>query len=110
MSVSRLYPTITEIQAAVVERFGIRQIDMVSPRRLRAVARPRQIAMYLARELTPRSLPEIGQMFGGRDHTTVMHACRKVEMLTAVDREFGAIVGELVSRLSDPNQLPLPLA
>jgi chromosomal replication initiator protein len=58
---------------------------MSSPRRARAVARPRQVAMYLAKHLTSRSLPEIGRRFGGRDHTTVMHAIRKIEELSSGD-------------------------
>ena len=67
--------TIEEIQKKVAEHFNIRITDMHSPRRSRSVARPRQIAMYLAKSITSRSLPEIGRKFGGRDHTTVMHAC-----------------------------------
>ncbi len=78
--------TIDEIQKAVVEHYNIRMADMTSARRSRAVARPRQMAMYLAKQLTPRSLPEIGKKFGGRDHTTVMHAVRQIEKLTAEDR------------------------
>jgi len=78
--------TIEEIQKAVVEHYSIRMADMTSARRSRAVARPRQMAMYLAKHLTPRSLPEIGKKFGGRDHTTVMHAVRQIEKLTAEDR------------------------
>lgn len=78
--------TIDEIQKAVVEHYSIRMADMTSARRSRAVARPRQMAMYLAKQLTPRSLPEIGKKFGGRDHTTVMHAVRQIEKLTAEDR------------------------
>ena len=77
--------TIEEIQKAVVEHYSIRMADMTSARRSRAVARPRQMAMYLAKQLTPRSLPEIGKKFGGRDHTTVMHAVRQIEKLTAED-------------------------
>ena len=73
--------TIEEIQKAVVEHYSIRMADMTSARRSRAVARPRQMAMYLAKQLTPRSLPEIGKKFGGRDHTTVMHAVRQIEKL-----------------------------
>jgi len=61
---------------------------MYSARRARAVARPRQVAMYLAKQLTARSLPEIGRKFGGRDHTTVMHAVRKVDELRSTDRGF----------------------
>jgi chromosomal replication initiator protein len=80
--------TIEEIQKRVAEHFSIRLSDMSSPRRARAVARPRQVAMYLAKQLTTRSLPEIGRKFGGRDHTTVMHAVRKIEELRASDRSF----------------------
>jgi chromosomal replication initiator protein len=78
--------TIDEIQKRVAEHYNIRLADMHSARRSRVVARPRQVAMYLAKQLTPRSLPEIGRKFGGRDHTTVMHAVRKVEELTAQDQ------------------------
>jgi len=80
--------TIEEIQKAVVEHYGIRMADMASARRSRAVARPRQVAMFLAKQLTPRSLPEIGKKFGGRDHTTVMHAVRQIERLSAEDRSI----------------------
>jgi chromosomal replication initiator protein len=80
--------TIEEIQKRVAEHFSIRLADMHSPRRARAVARPRQVAMYLAKQLTARSLPEIGRKFGGRDHTTVMHAVRKIEELRATDSGF----------------------
>ena len=77
--------SIEEIQKQVAEHFNIRLADMSSPRRARAVARPRQVAMYLAKHLTSRSLPEIGRRFGGRDHTTVMHAIRKIEELSSGD-------------------------
>ena len=77
--------SIEDIQKQVAEHFNIRLADMSSPRRARAVARPRQVAMYLAKHLTSRSLPEIGRKFGGRDHTTVMHAIRKIEELSASD-------------------------
>ena len=77
--------TIEEIQKKVAEHFNIRLSDMSSPRRARAVARPRQIAMYLSKQLTSRSLPEIGRTFGGRDHTTVMHAVSRIEALMLED-------------------------
>jgi chromosomal replication initiator protein len=77
--------TIEEIQRRVAEHYGIRIADMHSARRARAVARPRQVAMYLAKQLTPRSLPEIGRKFGGRDHTTVMYAIRKIEDLRTTE-------------------------
>ena len=78
--------TIDEIQKRVAEHFNIRLSEMTSARRARSVARPRQVAMYLAKQLTTRSLPEIGRKFGGRDHTTVMHAVRKIEELKLSDR------------------------
>ena len=80
--------TIEEIQKRVAEHFNIRLSDMHSARRARAVARPRQVAMYLCKQLTQRSLPEIGRKFGGRDHTTVMHAVRKVDELVGSDNSF----------------------
>ena len=90
--------TIDEIQRRVAEHFNIRLSEMTSDRRARAVARPRQIAMYLAKQLTTRSLPEIGRKFGGRDHTTVMHAVRKIEELTLGDRALAEDV-ELLRRM-----------
>lgn len=80
--------TIDEIQRKVAEHYNLRLTDMHSARRARNVARPRQVAMYLAKQLTARSLPEIGRKFGGRDHTTVMHAVRKVEELIADDAQI----------------------
>jgi len=90
--------TIEEIQRRVAEHFNIKQSDMQSPRRARQVARPRQVAMFLAKQLTTRSLPEIGRKFGGRDHTTVMHAVKKVEELCAADSAFLEDV-ELLKRM-----------
>ena len=90
--------TIEEIQKRVAEHYNIRISDMHSARRARAVARPRQVAMYLAKQLTTRSLPEIGRKFGGRDHTTVMHAVRKVDELRAGDSSFSEDV-ELLRRM-----------
>ncbi len=80
--------TIDEIQRKVAEHYNLRLTDMHSARRARNVARPRQVAMYLAKQLTARSLPEIGRKFGGRDHTTVMHAVRKVEELIEEDAQI----------------------
>ncbi len=90
--------TIEEIQKKVSAHFNIRVSDMHSARRARSVARPRQVAMYLAKQLTSRSLPEIGRRFGGRDHTTVMHAVRKVEELRGQDSTFNEDV-ELLRRM-----------
>lgn len=84
--------TIDDIQKAVSAYFDIKPIDLVSARRARAVARPRQIAMYLAKRLTTRSLPEIGRKFGGRDHSTVIHAVRRIEELRATDAEIDSAV------------------
>mgnify|MGYP001375336736 CR=1 FL=1 len=92
--------TIEEIQKKVAEHFNIRLTDMHSPRRSRSVARPRQIAMYLAKSITSRSLPEIGRKFGGRDHTTVMHAVKKIEELKQEDNNFSDDI-ELLKRLID---------
>ena len=80
--------TIDEIQRRVAEHYNMRIGDMVSARRARAVARPRQVAMFLAKQLTSRSLPEIGKKFGNRDHTTVMHACSRVTELMGADSSF----------------------
>ncbi|MGZ6175966.1 MAG: chromosomal replication initiator protein DnaA [Candidatus Binataceae bacterium] len=90
--------TMEEIQKRVAEHFKIRVSDMSSARRSRAVARPRQVAMYLSKQLTSRSLPEIGRAFGGRDHTTVMHAVRKIEELVKLDSAFAEDV-ELLTRM-----------
>jgi chromosomal replication initiator protein len=90
--------TIEEIQKRVAEHYSIRLADMHSPRRARLVARPRQVAMYLAKQLTARSLPEIGRKFGGRDHTTVMHAVKKIEELRATDSSFAEDI-ELLRRM-----------
>ena len=90
--------SIDEIQRRVAEHYKIRLTDMASPRRARAVARPRQVAMYLAKQLTSRSLPEIGKKFGDRDHTTVMHAVKRVAELMARDSAFAEDV-ELLRQL-----------
>jgi chromosomal replication initiator protein len=90
--------TIEEIQRKVAEHCNIRLTDMSSARRARAVARPRQVAMYLAKQLTSRSLPEIGRKFGNRDHTTVMHAVARVTELMARDVAFAEDV-ELLRRM-----------
>jgi chromosomal replication initiator protein len=91
--------TIDEIQKRVAEHFNVKLADMHSARRARAVARPRQVAMYLAKQLTTRSLPEIGRKFGGRDHSTVIHAVRRVEELRDSDREVDGAVRLLMRQL-----------
>ncbi len=87
--------TIDDIQRKVAEHYRLKMTDLLSARRAREVARPRQVAMYLAKKLTARSLPEIGRRFGGRDHTTVMHAVKRIEELRASDREIDADVVHL---------------
>ena len=93
--------TVDEIQKQVASHFHIRVADMFSARRSRQIARPRQIAMYLAKNLTSLSYPEIGRRFGNRDHTTIMHAVRKVEELMVSDTELSDDVSLLKSVLSD---------
>jgi chromosomal replication initiator protein len=90
--------TIDEIQRRVAEHFNIKLVEMTSDRRARVVARPRQVAMYLAKQLTTRSLPEIGRKFGGRDHTTVIHAVRKIDELMPKDPALAEDV-ELLRRM-----------
>jgi chromosomal replication initiator protein len=91
--------TIDEIQKKVAEHWSMRLADMYSARRARAVARPRQVAMYLSKQLTTRSLPEIGRKFGNRDHTTVIHAVTRIGELMAEDPAFAADVELLRRRL-----------
>ncbi|MBK0326169.1 chromosomal replication initiator protein DnaA [Rhodobacteraceae bacterium F11138] len=80
--------TIEEIQRKVSEYYNIRLSDIIGPKRLRSFARPRQVAMYLSKQLTSRSLPEIGRRFGGRDHTTVMHGVKRIEELKSTDGQI----------------------
>lgn len=91
--------TVDRIQRAVCEAFDLSLTDMVSKRRARIIARPRQVAMYLSKKLTKRSLPDIGRRFGGRDHTTVMHAVKRIEELRATDAEFNARIEAVESAL-----------
>jgi chromosomal replication initiator protein len=92
--------SIEDIQRKTAEFYKLDVKDFHSPQRARRVARPRQVAMYLSRKLTTRSLPEIGRRFGGRDHTTVLHACRRVEELCAEDAAFRQEVDFLQQMLS----------
>ena len=91
--------TVDKIQRAVAEEFSITHNDMTSKRRARDIARPRQVAMYLCKKLTKRSLPDIGRRFGGRDHTTVMHAVKRIDQLRAEDSELDKRVKRLESAL-----------
>jgi chromosomal replication initiator protein len=80
--------TIEEIQRRVAEHYNIRLSDMIGPKRVRTIVRPRQIAMYLSKQLTSRSLPDIGRRFGGRDHTTIMHGVKKIEEMMTTDSQL----------------------
>ncbi len=93
--------TIDEIKKKVAEHYGLKTADLESPNRSRSIVRPRQIAMFLGRALTPRSYPEIGRRFGNRDHTTVMHAVETIQRLTGMDPAFADEVEQL--RLSIRN-------
>ena len=92
--------TIDNIQRTVAEYFKIRVADLLSKRRSRSITRPRQIAMALAKELTSHSLPEIGDSFGGRDHTTVIHACRRVKFLKETEPRVAEDYGNLLRTLT----------
>lgn len=92
--------SIDNIQRSVAEYYKIKMSDMLSKRRNRSVARPRQVAMSLAKELTNHSLPEIGEAFGGRDHTTVLHACKQVKKLCASSREWDEDYNNLLRALA----------
>lgn len=91
---------IAEIQQIVAQHFNIPLAEMSSARRSRCVARPRQVAMYLSKRFTPRSLPEIGRKFGNRDHTTVIHALRQIEHLRAIDGDLNRDLQALERRLA----------
>ncbi len=93
---------IEDIQRIVARHYNVSRQELVSNRRTRVIVKPRQIAMYLAKTMTPRSFPEIGRRFGGRDHTTVLHAVRKIEELIGDDSKLGHEV-ELLKRLINEN-------
>jgi chromosomal replication initiator protein len=92
--------TVENIQKTVAEYYKIRVADLLSKRRSRSIARPRQVAMALAKELTSHSLPEIGDAFGGRDHTTVMHACKRVRELRESERRLSEDFSNLLRTLT----------
>ncbi|MBD3838680.1 helix-turn-helix domain-containing protein, partial [Brevundimonas sp.] len=91
--------TVDEIQKTVADHFNLKQADLLSERRTRSVARPRQMAMYLCKQHTTRSYPDIGRRFGGRDHTTVLHGVRKIEELMAQDDQIARDVEALTRKL-----------
>jgi chromosomal replication initiator protein len=92
--------TVPNIQKIVAEYFGVRLQDLLSKRRVRSLARPRQIAMALSKELTEHSLPEIGEAFGGRDHTTVLHACRTIRKICETDTRMRQDWEQLIRTLT----------
>jgi chromosomal replication initiator protein len=91
--------SIDNIQRTVADYYKIKVSEMYSKKRTRNVARPRQVAMALAKELTHMSLPDIGDAFGGRDHTTVLHACRKIAQLRNTSNEMTADIASLLKVL-----------
>jgi chromosomal replication initiator protein len=91
--------TIDNIQRVVADFYKVKMTDMYSKKRPRSIALPRQIAMALAKELTQLSLPDIGEAFGGRDHTTVLHACRKIAALRAADNQFAHSINVVIQSL-----------
>jgi chromosomal replication initiator protein len=93
--------TVDEIQKMVADYFKLKQADLLSERRTRAVARPRHVAMYLAKQLTTRSYPDIGRRFGGRDHTTVLHAVKRIEELKATDAGLVTDLETITRKLRD---------
>lgn len=99
LSVNERKVTVDMIQKTVAEHYALKQADLISERRARAVARPRQVAMWLAKQITTRSLPDIGRRFGGRDHTTVLHAVRRIEALKAEDPAIARDVDVLLRKL-----------
>ncbi len=99
LSVNERKVTVDMIQKTVAEHYALKQADLISERRARAVARPRQVAMWLAKQITTRSLPDIGRRFGGRDHTTVLHAVRRIEALKAEDPGIARDVDVLLRKL-----------
>ena len=92
---------IEDIQRIVARQYNVTRADLLSSRRTANVVRPRQVAMYLAKTLTLRSLPEIGRRFGGRDHTTVLHAVRKIENLVSTDTALAEEIEVLKRQLQD---------
>jgi chromosomal replication initiator protein len=91
--------TVDQIQKCVADHYGLQQADLLSERRARAVARPRQAAMWIAKQITTRSLPDIGRRFGGRDHTTVLHAVRRIEALKVDDATLARDLDVLLRKL-----------
>lgn len=99
------WPSIRRIVAEVSRYYSVAPIDIISKRRTAAIVKPRQIVCWLAKKTTMCSLPEIGRQLGGRDHTTILHACRKIERLSTEDKAFGAELSKLEMELNGDAQL-----
>jgi chromosomal replication initiator protein len=99
-------PQIMDIKRATARHYGVPLIEMESSRRHHIVVRPRQVAMYLAKTMTPRSLPEIGRRFGGKDHTTVIHAVRKIDALVKKDQELADTIAAIREELGEERRPP----
>ena len=100
LSIQNRQVGVENIQKTVADFYKIKIADMYSKKRPASIARPRQIAMYIAKEMTQKSLPEIGELFGGRDHTTVLHAVRTVDGDTKADREIAKQVSTMETQLT----------
>lgn len=92
--------TLADVARVVAERFDVTVMDLKSARRAQRVALPRQVAMFVAKMVTPRSYPEIGRSLGGRDHTTIMHGVRKIEGLRQIDKHLSAEIDAIIAILS----------
>src|SRR5205085_8113400 len=101
-------PTVEQIQAATCAAVGVAPEQMTSGGRAAGPAWARQVAMYLSRRMTDMTLPAIGRRFGGRNHTTVLHACRRVDERLAADPDAAALVNSLLERLSQPSADRIP--
>lgn len=93
------YPSIRDIQRTVCEHYGVTLADMLSARRTANIAFPRQVAVYLCKELTPHSYPHLGRRFGGRDHSTGVHSVQKIKRMIESDEQFAAVISLLIAQL-----------
>jgi chromosomal replication initiator protein len=98
------YPSIRDIQKAVCKHYDVKMMDLLSSRRTAEIVKPRQVAMFLCKDLTPHSLPQLGRRFGGKDHTTVLHAVRKVERLCQCDAELAHDIATLTKAITGIQQ------
>jgi hypothetical protein len=98
------YPSIRDIQKAVCKHYDVKMMDLLSTRRTAEIVKPRQVAMFLCKDLTPHSLPQLGRRFGGKDHTTVLHAVRKVERLCQCDAELAHDIATLTKAITGIQQ------